>query len=179
MKEIDVASDPWGIKFIRYEIRNITPSKHMLETMEKQMEAERQKRADITLAMGAKTADINISEGIRQETINISEGKKQQRINEATGKAREIDLVATATAGGLKRIAQALQRPGGNRALRMLVVERFIDELGAILKSSRITVVPERLANIKGFFEGLGRVATGIGETGGKGAASGGEGGVK
>jgi len=164
VREIDIASDPWGLKFIRYEIRNITPSATMLDTMEKQMEAERHKRADITLALGKKEADINISEGVRQETINVSEGKRQERINESTGKAKEIQLVAEATANGIRKVASAIQKPGGDKAIQMRIVEQFIDEFGSILENSQITVVPENLANIKGFFEGLNRVTTGMSE---------------
>jgi regulator of protease activity HflC (stomatin/prohibitin superfamily) len=160
VREIDKASDPWGIKFIRYEIRNITPSQHMLDTMEQQMEAERQKRAQITIASGYKESDINVSEGVRQETINISEGKRQKRINEAEGRAKEISLVAEASAIGIKRVASAIQKQGGMMAIRMRIVEQFIDEFGKILTSSSLTVVPENLANIKGFFEGLTRVST-------------------
>lgn len=162
VREIDKASEPWGIKFIRYEIRNITPSQHMLDTMEKQMEAERQKRAAITIGNGMKESDVLSSEGVRQETINISEGRRQQRINESTGRAKEIQMEAEAMSNGIKKIAAAIQKPGGQVAIRMRIAEQFLDELGRILQTSRLTVVPEGLANIKGFFEGLGRVSTGI-----------------
>jgi regulator of protease activity HflC (stomatin/prohibitin superfamily) len=119
VKEIDKASDPWGVKMIRYEIRNIHPSKHMLDTMEKQMEAERNKRAEITLALGKKESRINMSVGERQEAINISEGEKQRRINEALGRAKEIELLADSTARGLSRIAEAIRKPGGSSTIRM------------------------------------------------------------
>jgi len=102
VKEIDVASDPWGIKVLRYEIKNIEPSKTIAETMEKQMEAERQKRAEITLSSGEKQSRINVSEGERQQAINLSEGDKQKRINEADGRAKEISLLASATAKGIE-----------------------------------------------------------------------------
>jgi regulator of protease activity HflC (stomatin/prohibitin superfamily) len=169
VREIDKASDPWGIKFIRYEIRNITPSMHMMDTMEKQMEAERKKRAEITLARGHKESDIARSEGVRQETINVSEGQRQKRINESDGWAQEITLVADATAQGISRVATAIEKPGGNLALKMRITEQFIDELGKILQGSKLTVVPENLANIKGFFEGLTRVSTGISSVEGQG----------
>ncbi|MCP4135343.1 MAG: paraslipin [bacterium] len=162
VREIDKASDPWGIKFLRYEIRNITPSRHMLDTMEKQMEAERQKRAQITIATGHKESDINSSEGVRQETINVSEGKRQERINEAAGRAKEIELIANATAIGIRKVASAIQKPGGGKAIRMRIMEQYIDELGEILNQSNLTIVPEKLANMKGFFEGLGKVTTGM-----------------
>ncbi len=162
VREIDKASDPWGIKVLRYEIRNITPTQHIMDTMEKQMEAERQKRAQITLATGHKESDISISEGERQETINVSEGKRQQRINLATGKAQEIQLISEATANGIKKIAASIQKPGGKAAIQMRIIEQYVDELGRILENSQVTVVPEGLAKIKGFFEGLGNVTTGM-----------------
>ncbi len=166
VREIDKASDPWGIKFIRYEIRNITPSKHMLDTMEKQMEAERQKRAAITLATGNKMSDIQVSEGVRQEMINISEGKKQQKINESEGKAMEIKLLSEAMAKGVRRVAEAISKPGGSSAMKMRIVDRFIVEFGRIAEESKITVVPIDLAKIKGFFEGLGQVSGGLSNAG-------------
>ncbi len=153
--EIDKASEPWGIKFIRYEIRTIEPSANMLNTMEKQMEAERQKRADITLAQGEKHARINVSEGEKQAAINVSEGEKQKRINEAEGRSKEITLVADATANGLKRIAQAIGQPGGASAVKMRIVEQFLEEFGKVLAHSKISVVPGRIAELQAYFQGL------------------------
>ncbi|GMT48527.1 MAG: paraslipin [bacterium] len=163
VKEIDKASNPWGIKMMRYEIKNITPSDKIIDTMEKQMEAERQKRAEILLATADKEARICMSEGERQEAINLSEGEKVKRINESQGRAKEISLVAQATASGIKRIAEAIQKPGGNKAVKMQIVEQFITELGNILQSSKVSVVPGQLANIKGFFEGIGEVSRQMG----------------
>ena len=165
VKEIDKASEPWGVKMIRYEIRNITPSRHMLNTMEKQMEAERQKRAEITMAEAEKEYKINISTGERQEAINLSEGEKQKRINEAQGKAKSIEFISKATAEGLASIAKAIQSPGGNDALKMRVVEQFVDQMGSILQKADISVVPMQLANIKGFFEGLSNVSSNLTES--------------
>lgn len=158
VREVDIASDPWGIKVLRYEIKNITPTDGVIETMEKQMEAERNKRAEITLATAEKDSRINISEGERAEAINISEGEKQKRINEAKGRALHITLLAEATAQGIKRIAEAMQKPGGHTAAKMQEIDVFIQELGGILSSANITVVPTQLASIKGFFEGIGSV---------------------
>ncbi|MEE8433272.1 MAG: stomatin-like protein [bacterium] len=162
VREIDSASDPWGIKVLRYEIRNITPPQGVIETLEKQMEAERQKRASITLATAERDSLINISEGERQEAVNISEGEKQRRINEATGRAKEISLVADATAKGLKRVAGALQKPGGNAALKMQLVDQYITELGKVLQLAQVNVVPAQLANIKSIFEGIARTTATI-----------------
>lgn len=162
VRMIDHASEPWGVKMIRYEIKNITPSKKMIETMEKQMEAERQKRAEITLALASKESRINLSEGERQEAINLSEGEKQKRINEAKGKAQEIELLANATANGVRRIAAAIRKPGGMQAMRMRIVEQYIEEFGRILAHANVSVVPTQLAVLKGFFEGMGKIATGV-----------------
>ena len=164
VREIDKASDPWGIKVMRYEIRNITPSYHVTETLEKQMEAERQKRARITLANAERDARINVSQGERQEAVNLSEGERQRRINEAEGRAEEMRLVAGATAEGIKRVSAAIRGPGGKQAVRMRIVEQFIGRLGEVLKGAKVSVVPADLANIKGVFEGLGRVTTSLGD---------------
>ncbi|GAB4422700.1 MAG: stomatin-like protein [Turneriella sp.] len=155
VQEIDKASEPWGIKFIRYEIRTIEPSANMLNTMEKQMEAERQKRADITLAQGEKQARINVSEGEKQAAINLSEGEKQKRINEAEGRSAEIRLVADATARGLRRIAEAIGKPGGASAVKMRIVEQFLEEFGKVLAQSKVSVVPARIAELQAYFQGL------------------------
>jgi regulator of protease activity HflC (stomatin/prohibitin superfamily) len=160
VREIDKASEAWGVKVLRYEIRNISPSAHVIETLEKQMEAERTKRANILLATAEKEAMINASQGERQEAVNLSEGARQQRINEANGRAKEITLLAEATARGIQRVGQAMMRPGGETALKMRIIEQYIDELGRILKESKVSVVPGELANIKGFFEGMSRVGT-------------------
>ncbi|MBU3915230.1 paraslipin [bacterium] len=162
VKEVDIASDPWGIKVLRYEIQNINLSGQMSNTLEKQMEAEREKRASITIAQAEKQATINHSSAERKEKINLSEGMRQKKINESEGKAQEIGLIANATAEGIKRIAQAIASPGGTRAVEMRILDQYIEELGNILGKSNVTVVPAQLANIKGFFEGMGRVSTSI-----------------
>ncbi len=158
VREVDLASDPWGIKVLRYEIKNISPPPRVIETMEKQMEAERQKRADITLATAEKESRINISEGERQESVNLSEGEKQKRINEADGRGQEISLVADATAEGIERVAKALQVPGGEQAVKMRILDQFIEQYGNILKKANISVVPAELANIQAVFQGLGQI---------------------
>lgn len=160
VREIDKASDPWGIKMLRYEIKNITPSRKIIDTMEKQMEAERQKRAEILSAKADKEARINHSEGERQEAINISMGEKTKRINEAQGKAQEISLLADASANAIRMVGEAILKPGGSQAVKMQIIEQFIKEFGQILETSNISVVPGQLANIKGFFEGIGEVSS-------------------
>ncbi len=155
VREIDKASEPWGIKVLRYEIRNISPSQHVIDTLEKQMEAERQKRAKITLAVAEKEALINQSEGERSEAVNLSEGERQRRINEANGRAAEITLLAEASSFGIQRVGLALTLPGGDVAAKMRIVEQYVEELGRIIQGSQISVVPAELAKVRGFFEGM------------------------
>lgn len=160
VREIDKAADPWGIKVLRYELKNIRPSNLIIDTMEKQMEAEREKRAEITHSEGFRQSRINESEGEQQSQVLISEGARQRRINEAVGKAREIELVATATANGIQRIAEAMQKPGGELAVRTKLVEQYINEFGNIVKKSNISVLPTETANLKTFFEGVKTIST-------------------
>ena len=168
VREIDKASEPWGIKVLRYEVKNITPSNNVVHTLEKQMEAERSRRAEVTMATAEKEATINRSEGQRQEAINLSTGEKERRINEATGRAKEIEIVAEATSRGISMVAASLARPGGQQAARMRVVEQFTEELGRILKRAQISVVPTELARIESTFRGIGEVTKSV-TTGGAG----------
>lgn len=163
VREVDKASDPWGIKVLRYEIKNITPSAQVRHTLEKQMEAERAKRAEVTLANAQKESTIRLSEGRRQADINRSEGEKRRRINLAQGKAKEIELLSEATAYSIRRVAEAIGKPGGAEAVRMQVVEQFVDELGDILQSADVSVVPADLAQMQGFFEGVARTGSAMG----------------
>lgn len=160
VKEIDRASEAWGIKVLRYEIKNIRPSKHIVLTLEKQMEAEREKRAEITLATADKESKIRLSEGEKIEAINISEGEKQRRINIAKGRALEIELIATATAEGVQMVAGAINETGGDKAVKMQLVEQFIDEVGAVMNSAKITFLPAEMGNIKAAFEGVDKITS-------------------
>jgi len=165
VREIDSASEPWGIKVMRYEVMNITPSSNVIDVLEKQMEAERQKRAEITLANAERDSTINLSEGERQEAINLSEGERQKRINEANGRAQEISILATATAEAMIAIASAIERPGGRQAMNVRLVESYIDQVDSLFGRSEVSIVPTELANIEGIFEGFDRVATTISRT--------------
>jgi len=158
VREIDKASDPWGIKMLRYEVRNITPSANVIHTLEKQMEAERRKRAEITLAEAEKESTINLSQGERQEAINISEGDKQRQINEAHGFAKEIEILTQATAEGMNMIAKASISPGGDKAIKMRLLEQFIKQTGSILKTADVSIMPAEMAKLEGFFEGMDKV---------------------
>lgn len=170
VREIDNASEPWGIKVMRYEVMNITPSRNVIDVLEKQMEAERQKRAEITLANAERDSTINLSEGERQEAINLSEGERQKRINEANGRAQEISILATATANGMTAIARAIEQPGGYQAMNVRLVESYIDQVDSLYARSDVSIVPSELANIEGMFEGFDRVATTINRTNRKGS---------
>ena len=165
VREIDKASDPWGIKVLRYEIKGITPSPRVIETMEKQMEAERHKRAQVTISTGNKDAKIAVSEGERIEAVNLSEGERQKRINEATGRAAEIRSIADANAKALALVAEAIRAPGGESAVRMQLAEQYLVELGRILEHADVSVVPAQIAQVKAFFEGMTKVQGAMGAT--------------
>lgn len=151
--EIDKASEPWGVKVLRYEVKDISPSKHVVETLEKQMEAEREKRAEITRATAEKEKLINVSEGKRQQAINISEGEKQKRINEAYGKAEGIKLIAESTAKSLALVGSAIALPGGDEALKMRIIDQYIEQLDEVLEEGDVTLFPTELASLKGIIE--------------------------
>jgi regulator of protease activity HflC (stomatin/prohibitin superfamily) len=162
VSSVDAASEPWGIKVKRYEIKNILPTKTVMNTMEQQMRAEREKRAEIYHSDGERTAMINRSEGEKRENINRSEGEKMKRINEAEGVAQEIELVAEATAEALKEIASAIKTAGGQDAVRLRIAQQYIRRFGEVVQKSHTSVVPLRLAMIQGFFEGVSKSMEGL-----------------
>jgi regulator of protease activity HflC (stomatin/prohibitin superfamily) len=162
VEELDKASDPWGVKVLRYELKDIQPSQDIVLTMEQQMEAERDKRAEITKSSGERDAQINTSEGEREASILMSEGRRQQRINEAEGEARETELLAEATANGIERVADAISQPGGSLAVKMRLTEQFIDRLGEVVDGANVSVLPMEAANLKSFFEGASEVTNPI-----------------
>lgn len=147
---VDKASDPWGVKITRYEIKNIHPPQTVRDALEKQMRAEREKRAAIAESEGARQARINVAEGTKQEAIANSEGEKQRRINEAEGRAREIELVAQATAAGIRSIAAAINEPGGAEAVNLRVAEQYIKEFGNLAKEGNTLILPGNLADMGG-----------------------------
>ena len=147
---VDKASDPWGVKVTRYEIKNIVPPQSIKDAMEKQMRAVREKRALIAESEGDKQAKINRAEGDRQELIARSEGEKQKRINEAEGRAAEIEKVATATAAGIREIATAINEKGGINAVNLRVAEQYITEFGNLAKASNSLIIPSNLSDIAG-----------------------------
>ncbi len=148
VSELDKASGPWGIKVLRYEIKNITPPKDVLAAMEKQMRAEREKRAVILTSEGERDAAINNAEGKKQQVIKESEAKRQQQINEAEGQANAILQVAEATAEGLRKVADAVSQHGGVEALQLRVAEQYVKEFGNLAKAGNTLVVPATLSDV-------------------------------
>jgi regulator of protease activity HflC (stomatin/prohibitin superfamily) len=146
--ELDKATEPWGIKVLRYEIKNITPPPDVLAAMEKQMRAEREKRAVILTSEGQRDAAINTAEGEKQQVIKASEAKKQQQINEAEGQAAAILAVAEATAEGIRKVAQAIEVPGGFEAVQLRVAEQYIGRFGELARASNTLVLPANVADV-------------------------------
>ena len=148
VSELDKASEPWGVKVLRYEIKNITPPADILAAMEKEMRAEREKRAVILTSEGTRDAAVNTAEGHKQETIKASEARKQQQINEAEGEAEAILAVATATAEGLRRVAETIHAQGEMEAVQLRVAEQYIEQFGKLAKSSNTLVLPANAADV-------------------------------
>ena len=147
---VDKASDPWGIKVTRYEIKNITPPQTIRDAMEKQMRAEREKRAMIAESEGERQSKINRAEGERQQAIALSEGERTRRINEAEGRAKEITLVAEAQAEGIRKVASALNEPGGLNSVNMQLAQQYLAQFGNLAKQNNTMIIPSDLANVAG-----------------------------
>lgn len=150
---VDKASDPWGVKVTRYEVKNIMPPQSIKDAMEKQMRAEREKRATIAESEGDRQAKINRAEGDRQEMIARSEGEKQKRINEAEGRAVEILKVAQATANGIREIAKAINERGGINAVNLRIAEQYLGEFGKLAQANNSMIIPTNLADIAGMIQ--------------------------
>lgn len=148
VSEVDLASDPWGVKVLRYEIRNINPPSDVIEAMEKQMRAEREKRAVVLESEGVRDAEINRAEGHKQKVIKESEAKREQQINEAQGEAAAIEAVATATATGLREVASAVEEPGGREAMQLRIAEQYVSQFGEIAKQGNSLVIPANLSDV-------------------------------
>jgi regulator of protease activity HflC (stomatin/prohibitin superfamily) len=148
VSELDKASEPWGVKVLRYEIKNITPPKDILAAMEKQMRAEREKRATVLTSEGIRDSAINTAEGEKQQVIKASEAKRQQQINEAEGQAQAILSIASATSEGIRRVAEAIQAPGGYQAVQLRVAEQYITQFGNLAKEGNSLVLPVNLSDV-------------------------------
>ncbi len=148
VQALDEASQNWGVKVLRYEIKDIQPPRSVLDAMEKQMRAEREKRAEIAKSEGERQSMINRAEGERAEAIARSEGEKMRRINEAEGQAQEILKVAEATAAGIRQVAESLNAPGGQDAANLDVAKRYVDQFGKLAKESNTMILPSNLADV-------------------------------
>src|SRR5687768_10521654 len=146
--ELDKASEAWGVKVLRYEIKNITPPKDVLAAMEKQMRAEREKRAVILQSEGERDAAINSAEGHKQQVIKNSEASRQQKINEAEGQAQAMLAVATATAEGIRKVAEATMISGGYEAMQLKLAEQYITQFGNLAKAGNTMIVPADLSDV-------------------------------
>jgi len=147
---VDKASDPWGVKVARYEVKNISPPQSIRDAMEKQMRAEREKRAIIAESEGARQAKINVADGDKQEYILKSEGEKQRRINEAAGRASEIEQVANATANGLRAISKAISEENGLNAVNLRIAEQYLGAFAGLAKTNNTLILPSNLSDIAG-----------------------------
>ena len=165
VSELDKASEPWGVKVLRYEIKNINPPRDVLSAMEKQMRAEREKRAVVLTSEGVRDAQINNAEGEKQRVIKESEAKRQQQINEAEGEASAILAVASATAEGLRVVAESLHLQGGHEAMQLRIAEQYITQFGQIAKQGNTLVVPANLTDLASMIA----LATQVTRPGGKG----------
>ena len=160
--ELDQASDPWGVKVLRYEIKNINPPADVVSAMEKQMRAEREKRATVLQSEGERDAKINEAEGEKQRVIKESEATKEQQINEAQGEAAAILSVAEATAEGLKKVAEALNADGGDKAMQLRVAEDYLERFGNLAKEGNTLIVPANLSDVSSMIGAATRVLSGI-----------------
>jgi regulator of protease activity HflC (stomatin/prohibitin superfamily) len=148
--ELDKATEPWGVKVLRYEIKNITPPKDILAAMEKQMRAEREKRATVLTSEGQRDAAINEAEGNKQQAIKASEGRQQQQINEAEGQSAAIRAIAAATAEGIREVAAAIEAPGGMEAVQLRVAEQYVAQFGNLAQRSNTMIVPANVSDVAG-----------------------------
>lgn len=156
MEVLAKASDGWGIRVYRYEVKNIVPPETVSRAMEQQMSAERERRAMIATAEGERDSRVNRSEGEKMELINTSEGEKQRRINEAQGRASEIEAVATATAEAIEKLAEAIQQPGGDEAVRLRLTEQYFTELSSLGKPDTSVLLPADLSRPDRLLDALG-----------------------
>jgi regulator of protease activity HflC (stomatin/prohibitin superfamily) len=147
---IDAAAVNWGIKVLRYEIKDLTPPQTVMQAMESQMKAVREKRAAIATSEGDRDSRVNRAKGLKEEAIAISEGEMTKQINEAKGKAQEIELLASATAEGVKKVAEALNAEGGEMAANLRVAEQYVKEFGKLAKESNTMLIPSNMGDMAG-----------------------------
>jgi regulator of protease activity HflC (stomatin/prohibitin superfamily) len=150
VQAIDEAAIAWGVKVLRYEIKNITPPQSVLLAMEKQMQAEREKRAKILQSEGERQSQVNLAEGQKQKVVLESEGKQLEQINSARGEAEAILSVAKATAEGLRLVADAIQQNGGFEAMQLRVAENLVEQFGKLARTNNTMILPANFADLGG-----------------------------
>lgn len=155
---LDRACEPWGVKVMRYEISSITPPQSVRDALEKQMRAERERRAQVAMSEGERESRINIAEGLKQEVIKQSEAIKIRQINEAEGKSQEIELLAKATANGILSVANALNQPGGRDAVNLRIAEQYVIEFGKLAKTTNTMIIPSQISDIGGMVAAIGSI---------------------
>ena len=164
VEELDQASNTWGVKVLRYEIKNINPPADVVTAMEKQMRAEREKRATVLQSEGERDAKINEAEGEKQRVIKESEAAQQQQINEAQGEAAAILSIAEATAEGLRKVADALNADGGDKAMQLRIAEDYLERFGNLAKEGNTLIVPANLSDMASMIGAATRVLSGTGD---------------
>src|SRR6187551_1986537 len=150
VQAIDEAALNWGVKVLRYEIKDLTPPKEILHAMQAQITAEREKRALIAASEGRKQEQINIATGERESFIARSEGQRQAEINQAQGEAAAIVAVAEATAEGIRKVADAIRQPGGEQAVQLKVAQQAVDAFAQLAQKNNTMIVPSSLAEVSG-----------------------------
>lgn len=156
---LSMAVEPWGVKVHRYEVKNILPPQSVKNAMERQMTAERERRAINAKSLGEKISSINKSEGIKAELINKSEGEMQRKINEAEGMASEIESIAGATAEAIEKIADAISEKGGEEAVQLRLTEQYLDKMGNLAKSDTSVLLPADLTRLNELLSSMGLIA--------------------
>ncbi len=156
VEELNLAGANWGIRVLRYEIKNITPPHTVQNAMEKQVSAERQRRAILAKSEGDKQSKINMSEGKKMEMINLSEGQMQKMINEAQGRAEEIIMIAKATADSIRKISQTITMKGGEEAVKLKITEKYFQKIGNLADANVQVIMPGKLQNFNDWVKNLG-----------------------
>ena len=163
VQAVDDAATPWGVKVLRYEIKDIIPPASVKDALEKQMRAERERRAVVAQSEGERQARINVSEGEKQEVINISQAEKEKQINEAQGKAEEIRLVAEATARGIEAVAKAIKAQGGTEAVNLRIAEQYVREFGKLADTNNTLILPANLGDVASMVAAIGKTMDRLG----------------
>lgn len=163
VQAVDDAATPWGVKVLRYEIKDIIPPASVKDALEKQMRAERERRAVVAQSEGERQARINVSEGEKQEVINISQAEKEKQINEAQGKAEEIRLVAEATARGIEAVAEAINAQGGTEAVNLRIAEQYVREFGKLADTNNTLILPANLGDVASMVAAIGKTMDRLG----------------